>query len=114
MRISLLICLLLAAPGVLALTPAAKEFIEVTKQLEPVQCRKRQLRRQIALAEIEKRDAEVVELRGKFAALDRDPRTTKLEKRLAELEHAMRSGPRDPDDMQAISLQQREAFYKCE
>lgn len=113
-RICTLICLLLVAPAGFALTPTAKEFIEVTKQLEPVQCQKRQLRRQIALAEIEKRDTEVGELRKKFAALDSDPRTAKLEKRLAELERAMRSGPRDPDDLPAISLQQREAFYKCE
>jgi len=38
-----------------AITPQAQEFIDVMKQLEPVQCQKRQLRRQIALAQAEKR-----------------------------------------------------------
>jgi hypothetical protein len=36
-----------------------------------------------------------------------------LEKRLAELEPRVK-GSSDPDDLAAISLQQREAFYRCE
>ena len=96
---------------VLSLSPAAREFMDVTAQLEPVQCEKRRLRREIALAEIEKKDAR--DLRKRFAALDRDPRTARLEKRLAEL------GPRlarssDPEDLHAIDRQRVEAFYRCE
>ena len=96
-----------------ALSPAAQEFMAISSDLEPVQCRKRQLRRQIALAEAEQRDAEVKALRRKFAALDADPKSAKLERRLAELEPRLKNSP-DPDDLPAISLQQREAFYRCE
>ena len=105
-----LLVLLVAAPAY-ALSPAAQEFMSITKELEPVQCEKRRLRREMALAEIEKRSTK--ELRARFSALNRDPETAKREKRLAEL------GPRvqrssDPEDLAAISLQQREAFYSCE
>ena len=98
---------------VFALSPAAQEFMAISKDLEPVQCQKRRLRRQIALAEAEQRDAEVKALRRKFAALDADPKSAKLERRLAELEPRLKNSP-DPDDLPAISLQQREAFYRCE
>jgi hypothetical protein len=85
----------------------------ISKQLEPVQCEKRRLRREIAFAEAERRDQDVRALRKKFAALDADPKTAKLEKRLAELEPRLkRSG--DPEDLAAISLQQRQAFYRCD
>jgi hypothetical protein len=100
----------LVAPAV-ALTPAAQEFIAISKELEPVQCEKRRLRREIALAEIERRDAS--ELRKRFAALDRDRRTAKLEKRLAELEPRL-SRSSDPEDLPAISRQNTEAFYRCQ
>ncbi len=69
-----------------ALSPAAREFIDISRQLEPVQCEKRQLRRQMALAEAEQRDADVKAARARFAKLNKDPKTAKLEKRLAELE----------------------------
>ena len=83
----------------------------ISKQLEPVQCEKRKLRREIVMAEAEKRDA--APLRAQFEKLNRDPRTTKLEKRLAQLEpKVLHSG--DPEDLQAISLQQRQAFYRCD
>jgi hypothetical protein len=85
----------------------------ISKQLEPVQCEKRQLRRRIALAEAERRDADVRAARARFAALDKDPQTARLEKRLAELEPLLKRSP-DPEDLAAISLQQREAFYRCE
>ena len=98
---------------VFALSPAAQEFMAISRDLEPVQCEKRRLRRQIALAEAERRDAEVKALRRKFAALDADPKSAKLERRLAELEPRLKNSP-DPDDLPAISLQQREAFYRCE
>ena len=98
---------------VFALSPAAQEFMAVSRDLEPMQCEKRRLRRQIALAEAERRDAEVKALRRKFAALDADPKSAKLERRLAELEPRLKNSP-DPDDLPAISLQQREAFYRCE
>lgn len=94
-----------------ALSPAAREFIEVSKQLEPVQCEKRKLRREIALAEAERRDAAA--LRARFTALDRDPRTAKLEKRLAQLEPRI-TGSSDPEDLAAVSARHREAFYRCE
>ena len=96
-----------------ALSPAAQEFISVTKELEPVQCEKRQLRREIARAEIEQRADDVKKLRAKFFALDKDKKVAKLERRLAELQPRV-SRSSDPDDLAAISLQQREAFYRCE
>jgi hypothetical protein len=98
---------------VFALSPAAQEFMTISKDLEPVQCEKRRLRRQIALAEAERRDPDAKTLRRKFAALDADPKTARLEKRLAELQpRVTRSG--DPEDLEAISRQQREAFYRCD
>jgi hypothetical protein len=95
----------------LSLSPEAREFMDITAKLEPVQCEKRKLRREIALAEAEKRDAG--EPRRRFAALDRDPQTARLEKRLAQL------GPRlakssDPEDLPAIDRQRVAAFYRCE
>ena len=105
--------LLLVPIEALALSPAAREFMDIARELEPVQCEKRQLRRQMALAEAERRDADIQSLRQKFAQLNRDPKTAKLEKRLAELERFSR-GSSDPEDLPAISFQQREAFYRCE
>jgi hypothetical protein len=98
---------------VFALSPAAEEFMAISKELEPVQCEKRQLRRKIALAEVERRDADAAALRERFATLNRDPKTARLEKRLAQLEPRV-SRSSDPQDLQAISRQQREAFYRCE
>ena len=95
-----------------AITPQAEEFIEVMKKLEPVQCEKRQLRRQIALAHAEQRAGDAKELQERFAKLNRDPATTKLEKRLAELEKKISRS--DSKDMEAISFQHRQAFYRCE
>jgi hypothetical protein len=103
--------LLLMALPAFALSGEAQEFMEISKQLEPVQCQKRQLRREITLAEVEQRDSK--ELRARFTRLDRDPKTARLEKRLAELEPRLRRSS-DPEDLQAISLQQREAFYRCD
>jgi hypothetical protein len=108
----LLVGMILAAP-VFALSSAAEEFMAISKELEPVQCEKRRLRRAIALAEAERRDQEVRVLRKKFAALDADPKTVKLEKRLAELEPRVKESG-DPEDLAAISLQQRQAFYRCD
>jgi hypothetical protein len=96
-----------------ALSPAAQEFMAISKELEPVQCEKRQLRRKMALAEAERRDADAKAARARFATLNKDPKTTRLERRLAELEPRLRKSA-DPEDLQAISLQQREAFYRCE
>ena len=97
----------------LSLSPAAREFMDITAKLEPVQCEKRKLRRDIALAEVESRSEDLKALRAKFATLNREPKTAKLERRLAELErHIARSS--DPEDLQAISRQQRAAFYRCE
>ena len=104
--------LLLPLPAA-ALTPAAKEFMEISAQLEPVQCEKRQLRRRMALAQVEQRGAELEKFRARFAELNRDRDTTRLEQRLAELEKRIRAAA-DPEDLQAISLQHRQAFYSCE
>jgi hypothetical protein len=93
------------------LSPEAQEFIAITRQLEPVQCDKRKLRREIALAQAEQRDAKA--LRDRFARIDRDPKTSKLEKRLAQLEPRLTTSS-DPQDLVAISQQQREAFYRCD
>ena len=101
----------------LALTPAAQEFIDISAQLEPVQCEKRKLRRALALAEVEGRAADLKNLRARFNEINADPETTRLEKRLAVLESRVldRQGrPRDSEDLDAISLQQRQAFYRCE
>ena len=85
----------------------------ISKELEPVQCEKRRLRRAIALAEAERRDDEVKSLRKKFAALDADPKTAQLERRLAQLEPLVKRSS-DAEDLPAISRQQREAFYRCD
>ena len=98
---------------VLGLSQAAQEFMAISKQLEPVQCEKRRLRREIAFAEAERRDADANAARARFAKLDKDPKTARLEKRLAELEPRIKKSS-DPEDLQAISLQQRKAFYRCE
>jgi hypothetical protein len=87
--------------------------MKISQQLEPVQCEKRRLRREIALAEAEQRDSDVRAARARFAKLDKDPKTTRLEKRLAELEPRLKHSS-DPEDLAAISRQQREAFYRCE
>jgi hypothetical protein len=95
------------------LSSEAREFMSITKELEPVQCQKRQLRRAIALAEVERRAADLEALRSRFAALNREPKTAKLERRLAELERRIIRSP-DAEDLPAISRQQREAFYRCD
>jgi hypothetical protein len=112
-----LLVLVLVPLHALALTPEAQEWLETSAKLEPVQCEKRQLRRQIVLAEVEQRAADARKLRARVAALNRDKDTARLERRLAELEKRIsdgKGGTRDPEDLQAISLQQREAFYRCE
>jgi hypothetical protein len=105
-----LVTWLLSSPA-WSLSPEAREFIAITKQLEPVQCEKRKLRREIALAQAEQRDTSP--LRALFAKLNRDPKTARLEKRLAELEPRLKMSS-DPEDLPAISRQQVEAFYRCE
>jgi|SRR5581483_8020974 len=94
-----------------ALSPEAQEFMAISRQLEPVQCEKQKLRREIALAQIERRD--VHDLRARFSRLDRDPKNARLEKRLAELEPRLLKSS-DAEDLDAISRQRREAFYRCE
>ncbi|HUQ24690.1 MAG TPA: hypothetical protein VM140_03395 [Burkholderiales bacterium] len=95
----------------LSLSPEAREFMDVTAKLETVQCEKRKLRREIALAEIEKKDSR--DLRKRFTALDRDPDTARLEKRLAQLQPRVARSA-DPEDLQAINRQRVEAFYRCD
>lgn len=110
--ILLLLGMALAIPAS-ALSPAAQEFMQISRELEPVQCEKRRLRRAIALAEVERRTDDIKTLRARFAQLDKDPKNAKLEKRLAQLEPRVTQSS-DPEDLAAISLQQREAFYRCE
>jgi hypothetical protein len=93
------------------LSPEAQEFMSISKQLEPVQCEKRKLRREIALAEVERRDAKA--LRDRVASINRDAQTTKLEKRLAELEPRLVKSS-DAEDLSAVNRQRREAFYRCD
>ena len=93
----------------LALSPAAEEFMAIAKEIEPMQCKKRQLRRQIVLAEAEQRGEDARKLRADFAKLDRDPKTSKLERRLAELQPRI-----GKDDLPEINRQNVEAFYRCE
>lgn len=107
-----LLACLLSFPA-FGLSREAREFMKITEDLEPVQCEKRKLRRAIALAEIERRDAEARALRERFAALDRDPRTARLERRLGELEPRLEQSS-DPEDLRAINRQRVEAFYRCE
>lgn len=110
-----LIFVLFSTPA-FALSEAAKEFMKITERLEPVQCEKRQLRRAIALAEAERRDEDARRLRQRFAELDRDPQTAKLEQRLAELGARMsngKGGTVDPEDLAALDRQRIEAFYRC-
>ena len=117
MRVAAALAAALLFSPAFALTPEAKEFVAISKKLEPVQCKKRKLRREMAVAEIEREEGRMKELRSRFAALDRDPVTSRLEKRLGDLERRMsngKGGTLDPDDLDAISLQHREAFYRCE
>jgi hypothetical protein len=107
----LLAALALGSTVALALSREAEEFIAITKVLEPLQCEKRKLRREITLGEIEHRDT--TELRARFNKLDRDPKTSALEKRLAQLEPSLRAS-RDREDLEAISRQSRDAFYRCQ
>ena len=96
-----------------ALSPEAQEFMAISKQLEPVQCQKRKLRREIALAEAERRDGDARSLRKKFALLNKDAETARLEKRLAQLEPRL-AGSKDAEDLEAINRQRVQAFYRCE
>ena len=101
----------------LALTPEAQEFLELSAKLEPAQCEKRKLRRAIVLAEVEGRAADLKQMRARFAQINADPETARLEKRLAVLEARVLDGqgrPRHAEDLDAISLQQRQAFYRCD
>ena len=110
-RLIFLTALAMPSFAALALSPEAQEFMAISKQLEPVQCEKRKLRREIALAEAERRDAK--ELRDRFSRINRDPQTSRLEKRLGQLEPRL-SKSSDPEDLDAISRQSREAFYRCD
>jgi hypothetical protein len=110
-----LLLALLAAPA-FAITPDAQEFLDLSRKLEPVQCEKRKLRRGVALAEVEKDAAKAKELRAQFEALNRDKETARMEKRLAQLEPRIldsQGKARHPEDLDAISLERRMAFYRC-
>ena len=104
-----LLLLLFVSLEASALSPEAKEFMAIAKEIEPMQCKKRQLRRQIVLADAEQRGEDARKLRADFARLDRDPKTSKLERRLAELQPRI-----SKDDLPEINRQNVEAFYRCE
>jgi hypothetical protein len=112
MRRLLAVLLVFPLPAA-ALSGDAQEFMAIIKALEPVHCQKRKLRYEIMMAQVEQRSTDVEALKKKFAALDRDPQTAKREKRLAQLEPRV-SKSSDPEDLAAISQQQKEAFYRCE
>ena len=112
MRIWIFLAALSLSLPALALSKEAKEFMSIIGTLEPVHCEKRKLRRSIALAEAEQRDDEVRALRKRFATLDKDPKTAKLEKRLAQLEPILERSS-DPEDLSEINRQRVEAFYRC-
>lgn len=112
MRRLLLLALFIMSPA-RAVSPEAEEFIAISKELEPVQCERRKLRREIMLAEIEQRGEDAAALRRRFATVGREPATARLEKRLAELEPRLRRS-RDAQDLEAISREQRDAFYQCD
>jgi hypothetical protein len=112
MRALLFVGLLAPSAGY-CLSPEAQEFMAITKKLEPMQCEKRKLRREMALAEAEHRDADERALKKRFSELNRNPETAPLEKRLAGLEPRLKRSA-DPEDLQAISRQRVEAFYRCE
>ncbi len=109
-RMALAWMALLACPA-WGLSPDAREFMTIAKELEPVLCEKRKLRREIALAEAQGQDAKA--LKQRFARLERDPKSAKLQRRLAQLEPRV-SKSADPDDLPAISRQHTEAYYRCE
>ena len=105
----LLLLALLLPLDAFALSPAGQEFMQIVTQLEPVHCKKRQLRRQIVLADAEQRSDDARRLREDFSRLDRDPKTSKLEQRLAVLEKRVTK-----DDLPEINRRHVEAFYRCE
>lgn len=107
----LLLTAVSASFEVKALSSEAREFIELSTKLEPLQCGRRKLRRETVTAQAEGRDTR--ELLQRSRTLDRDPNTAHLEKRLAELEPRMRAS-RDAEDLAVISRHHREAFYRCE
>lgn len=113
-RLALLLAFVVAPAW--AVSPDAQEFLDLSKKLEPVQCEKSKLRRELAVAGVQRDDAKVKELRARFDALSREKETARMEARLAALEPRIldRDGKaRRPEDLDAISLQRREAFYRC-
>ena len=113
---SIALVLALAAAPAWAISSDAQEFLDLSKKLEPVQCEKQKLRRELALADVQRDEPKSKELRARFDALSRDRETARMEARLAALEPRIldREGrARRPEDLDAISLQRREAFYRC-
>lgn len=116
-RTALLLLGLLVPSAAAALSAEARAYIAVLRELEDAHCEKRKLRRAIAIAAAEGRSEEAQRLRARFAAIGREPRVARLEARLAQLERRIsdgRGGTRDPEDLEAISAEQRRLFYRCE
>lgn len=117
MRVLAFCAAMCAALPAAALTPAAAEFIALVKKLEPVLCQKTKLRHEILVAQTEQDTQHAAQLRARYAALERDPQTARLEKRLAELQELITDEQgriRDSSDLEAISAQQREAYARCQ
>jgi hypothetical protein len=115
-RVVFLALALVAFPA-RAITPAAEEFMAIVAKLEPVLCEKRKLRREIVIAQTDNDAKRVAELRARYADIERQPQTAKLEQRLGELQKRITGADgriRDPDDFRAITDQQRMAYYRCE
>lgn len=109
---SFFLAFLLPLPA-FALSVEAQEFMAIIEKLEPVQCEKRKLRHDLVLAEVEGRTADARKLRERFAALNQDPDTASMERRLAELQPRLERSS-DPEDLRAINQQRVEALYRCE
>ena len=109
------LALIMAAPA-LAISPEAKEFIEISRKLEPNRCEKAKLTRELAVAEVERNAERIQALRAAYAKIDRDREAAAMERKLRRLEPLIldRDGKaRRPEDLDAISLARREAFYRC-
>ena len=79
-----------------------------------MQCEKRQLRRKIALAEAERRDDDAKAARARFATLEPGSEDRRSWRSASPSSSRGCARAPTPRTCQAISLQQREAFYRCE
>lgn len=115
--LALLFLPLLGAAPARAATPQAEAFMTAVEALAPVSCERRRLRRELAVARVERDAARERALRERFEEIARDPQTARLDERVGELRRRLvdASGRvRDPEDLRAIGAQQRELSARCE